>query len=91
MNDVWHAIRTNPVRLFAILSAVVALVAFYVTIPVPLVLGVFAAILGVGEGVRSKVWPEEHVIETMEDVQALSTLDAIAMMEAVSAPDEVEE
>ena len=62
MNKVWTDIKTNPVRLFAILSAGLALLAFYApALPVPLILGLIATILGVGEGVRAKVTPTENV------------------------------
>lgn len=52
------ALKSNPVRLYAAAVAVVALVAHYVEdLPAPLILGLVAAILGVGEGVRANVTP----------------------------------
>ncbi len=49
---------TEPVRLFAIAAAALALVAFYVPgLPVGLILALVAAILGIGEGVRARVTP----------------------------------
>jgi hypothetical protein len=53
-----EAIKNNPVRLYAIASAALALIAFYVpSLPVVLILGLVAAILGIGEGVRAVVTP----------------------------------
>lgn len=52
----------EPVRLYSIAAAALALLAYYVTIPVGLILALVAAVLGVGEGVRSKVTPNERVI-----------------------------
>ncbi len=51
------AIKTNPVRLYSIAVALVALVAGYVTIPSGAILAVVAAVLGIGEKVRSVVTP----------------------------------
>lgn len=49
---------TEPVRLYAIAAAVVALVSHFVPdLPSVLVLALVAAVLGVGEGVRSRVTP----------------------------------
>lgn len=53
-----NLLKMEPVRLYAIATAVLALVAFYVpSLPVVLILPVVAAILGVGEGVRARVKP----------------------------------
>lgn len=50
--------RIEPVRLYAILSAAIALAAHYVPdLPVALILALVAALLGIGEGVRSRVTP----------------------------------
>lgn len=56
-------IRLEPVRLYTVAVAAVALLAHYVTtLPSELVLGLVAAILGVGElGVRRAVTPNERV------------------------------
>ena len=48
---------TEPVRLYAITVALLALVAEYVDLPAPAILALVAAVLGIGEGVRSKVSP----------------------------------
>lgn len=46
-------ITTHPARLYAIVAALVALVAHYVpNLPVVLVLGLAAALLGTGEAVQ---------------------------------------
>lgn len=54
-------VKVEPVRLYAIAVAAVALVAYYVSVPSELVLGLVAAILGVGEGVRAAVTPNSRV------------------------------
>lgn len=64
-------ISTNPARLYAVVSAALALLVYFVpSIPVELVLGLAAAILGIGEGVqrtedrktsRALSEPVEHV------------------------------
>lgn len=51
-------LRIEPVRIYAVVTAVLALVAHYnPDLPSPLILGVAAAVLGVGEAVRSQVSP----------------------------------
>lgn len=63
-------LSTEPVRLYAIAAAALALAAHYLgDLPVPLILGLVAAILGLGEGVRSKVTPDGH-IEWVDDSEA---------------------
>jgi hypothetical protein len=58
MQAVLEALKNNPVRIYSIVVATLALIAFYIpTLPVALVLGLVAAILGVGEGVRAVVTP----------------------------------
>lgn len=55
-------IRRNPVRIYSVAVACLALVAQYVPdLPTALILGVLAAILGTGEVVRSKVVPLSDV------------------------------
>ena len=55
-------IRRNPVRIYSVVVACLALVAQYVPdLPTALILGVLAAILGTGEVVRSKVVPLSDV------------------------------
>lgn len=69
MAAVLDAIKTNPVRLYAIASALLALVAFYVPgLPVVLILGVVAAILGTGETVRRHVAPMSKVVVHADDL-----------------------
>lgn len=51
-------LKNNPVRIMAVVSAVLALVAHYVPdLPTLLLLAIAAAILGTGEAVRSQVAP----------------------------------
>jgi hypothetical protein len=58
-----NAIKTNPVRLYAIATAALALVAYYVPdLPTVLILALVAAILGVGETVRAAVTPNSRVV-----------------------------
>jgi predicted branched-subunit amino acid permease len=55
-------LKNNPVRIMATLTAVLALVVFYVpSLPVVLILGIPAAILGTGEVVRAKVTPVRNI------------------------------
>jgi hypothetical protein len=55
-------IRRNPVRIYSVAVAILALVAQYVPeLPTALILGVIAAIIGTGEVVRSKVVPLRDV------------------------------
>ena len=50
--------KTEPVRVYAVVVAVLALVQHYVAdLPTPLILAVVAALLGVGEKVRASVTP----------------------------------
>lgn len=58
-----ESLKNNPVRLMAVITAVLALVAFYVpSLPVVLILAIPAAILGTGELVRAKVTPTRNVV-----------------------------
>ena len=68
MNDLWNSIRTNPVRIGAILSAAIALLAHFTPdAPWPLVAGLIAAVLGTGEVVRSDVAPMSKVVIHQDD------------------------
>lgn len=61
------AIKNNPVRLMAIISSAIALLAFYVpALPVSLIIPLVMAIFGTGEVVRSKVQvvSNVHVVES---------------------------
>lgn len=52
-------LRTEPVRLYAIGGALVALGAYFIPSGAwPLVIALLAAVLGLGEGVRSQVWSQ---------------------------------
>lgn len=63
-----NPLKMEPVRLFAIATAALALVAFYVpTLPVPLIVALIGAILGVGEVARSKVVPTAK-LEVSDDL-----------------------
>jgi hypothetical protein len=65
-----ESILNNPVRVMAVITSVVALVAFYLpTLPVALILAIPAAILGVGEVTRSNVTPTRNVVLTEEDLR----------------------
>lgn len=53
-----ESIKNNPTRIYSIIVAGLALVAFYVPdMPTPLILGLIAAVLGTGEVVRAQVLP----------------------------------
>jgi hypothetical protein len=54
-----ETILNNPVRVYSVLSACLALIAYYVdSLPLPLLLSLFGAVLGVGgEVTRSRVTP----------------------------------
>lgn len=55
-------ITLEPVRLYAVASAAAALAAYYLPSGAwPLILGVLAAVLGIGETVRAKVTPVQKV------------------------------
>lgn len=57
-----EALKNHPVRIMAILTAVVALIAHYVPdLPVPLILAIPAAVLGMGEIAASKVTPTRNI------------------------------
>ena len=87
MSEVGIAIKNNPVRLYSILTAVIALAAhYYQDLPTALLLGLLAAIFGTGEVVRAKVWPQEHVDDTVADAEAMAYLSNMAAF----APDKVE-
>jgi hypothetical protein len=65
VHSVVEAIKNNPVRLYSIAVASLALIAFYVpTLPVVLILGLVAAVLGVGETVRAHVTPTRNLPPT---------------------------
>jgi hypothetical protein len=69
MQTVLYDLRTNPVRIYAVIAATVALVAHFVPgLPVVLVLALAAAVLGVGEGVRAVVAPMERVVIHADEV-----------------------
>lgn len=58
MDKILTAWTNEPVRVYEVIAAVLALAAAYVDLPVPLILGVVAAVLGVaGERVRAQVTP----------------------------------
>jgi len=62
MSKIYEAIKNNPVRVYTVLVAAIAVVAFYVpSIPVALIITLVAAILGVGEGVRAAVTPNRKL------------------------------
>ena len=65
MGNVWEDIKNNPVRLYSIVAAALAIGAFYLPgLPVALVLALVAAVLGVGgEVVRHQVTPMRKVEE----------------------------
>jgi hypothetical protein len=67
-----EALKNNPVRLYSIAVAALALVAFYVpALPVVLILALVAAVLGVGEGVRAVVTPTRNVVVSQADLDDL--------------------
>jgi hypothetical protein len=61
--------KFEPVRIYAIAVSALAVVAHYMPdVPTALYLGVVAAVLGLGEGVRSAVTPNAKVIVGTTDV-----------------------
>ena len=61
--------KLEPVRIYAIAVSVLAVAAYYVPdIPTALYLGVVAAVLGLGEGVRSAVTPNAKVVVGVSDI-----------------------
>ena len=68
IDSITESIKRNPVRLYAIATAGVQLIHYYVaTFPTLLVLALIAATLGTGELVRSKVVPTRVVDEMILD------------------------
>ena len=63
MNQIIEIAKNNPRRMFAIASSAVALIAHYVTLPVPLLLAFVAAVLGTGEVSERKVKKNAEVTE----------------------------
>lgn len=64
-----HLLKVEPVRIYSIAVAALAIVAFYFpSLPVALIVALVAAILGVGEGVRHAVTPNERVEVHADDV-----------------------
>lgn len=55
--------RLEPVRLYAIASALVALATEYADLPSAAILALVAAVLGVGEAVRRDVTPSARMPE----------------------------
>ena len=65
MDKIMEAIKNNPVRVMEVVTAICSLLAFYFgDVPWPLVIAVFAAIVGGGETVRQKVTPMRKLKET---------------------------
>lgn len=60
MSKVINALNVNPVRIYAVAAAALAIVAYYLpTLPTELFLGLVAAVLGLGgEVTRALVTPE---------------------------------
>ena len=78
MNKTWQAIKDNPVRIGAIVSAAIALAAHYIPdAPWPLVAGLIAAVLGTGELVRSDVAPMSRVAVHVDE---LTDLEGVFMV-----------
>lgn len=70
-----EAIRRNPVRVYAAVSAALALAAnYWPALPVPLILAWVVSILGAGEVVRAKVTPMAQVRIHADDVPPGSTV-----------------
>lgn len=60
----------TPTRLFSIAVAVMALTEHYVEFPTPLVLGVIAAVLGIGEGAARAEVRRQDALRTDPTVSA---------------------
>jgi hypothetical protein len=76
----WETIKNNPVRIMEVVTAICALLAFYFgDVPWPLVIAVFAAIVGGGETVRAKVTP----MRKLEEIKpTTSVYDSTVRMKA---------
>lgn len=68
------AILNNPVRIYEVAVAVMLLVTHYVQdLPVTLILGLLAAVLGLGETIRAQVdgpitaRTKDHIIEALAE------------------------
>lgn len=71
-----NSLRFNPVRLYSIAVAALAVLAHYnPDVPTALYLGVVAALLGVGEGVRAVVVPTAK-ISPLTDADVMDFLTA---------------
>ena len=69
MESIKTFIKTEPIRTYEIVAAVVALVALLVPgVPVAAILAVFIPLLGVGEHVRSRVTPVTPVKRTYPEL-----------------------
>ena len=69
-------LATEPVRLYSIAGAAVAIGAYFVPSGAwPLVLALVAAVLGTGQGVRSLVWSRDTHERELEHATLLATPD----------------
>lgn len=77
MSKIIDAIKANPVRLYAVAAAALAIVAFYLpNVPSELFLGLVAAVLGLGgEVTRALVTPEAKA-KTREVAAAIKAAEA---------------
>ena len=80
MSKITDFLKREPVRVYEALVAVLALVAAYVPdVPTAAILAVLVPVLGLGEVVRSKVTPTEHVFidrrELEEEAPPFETAD----------------
>jgi hypothetical protein len=67
-------LKTEPVRLYSIAMAAVALAAYFVpTDAWPLILGLIAAVLGTGQAVRSQVFSQDTHERTVWQGQVFSS------------------
>lgn len=62
-------LELEPVRLYSVAAAALALaVHFFPSLPAALILGLVAAILGVGQKVRANVTPTPKVVVSVDDL-----------------------
>ena len=81
-------LRTEPVRLYAVIGAAVAIGAYFIPSGAwPLVLALGAAVLGVGEGVRQQVWSADSHHLIVDQVRAVNGLPPSDDIPSTGSPD----
>lgn len=84
MTAAWKWIRGNPVLVYSFLSAVLtSLAGVWAGIPVAPILGIAAAILGGGVGVRAVVTPETNAKEREKTAYEQGATDGVVATKQV--------